>query len=295
MSDKIEGTLMLDGLVEGRLPSQPGAADKLRKWTEFARSAGLHMHLQIDGGTFNILADNQVMDAGQLGPDPVQVVSSALQEMLKIFPPGERGAVSSTLRSVEYRPGEETQTLYVIREDGKVEPQQRTARAITTPSRAPLGRRDRRRLWLTTAGAVGLVALVLVMIVNPGILGRHDQPVRIDPQTVTLDAGRMGQYIQIVGLAAQPPDGMVLTLRRTEHFPVDGAQLDERWRSAESLSQRMAVEALARGYIRAELFSPDGTFYGQADLRIASLREAEQVPFRLPAPRERLGRIVLTW
>jgi len=84
---KTEGTLIIDGLIEGRIPALPAAEDKLRAWVNFARSAGLEFTLNLDGGNFSLLADNSPLPAKQFAPEPSEIISRALSEMLKTIPP----------------------------------------------------------------------------------------------------------------------------------------------------------------------------------------------------------------
>ena len=98
MNKNTQGTIVLDGMIEGRLPSDAKAAETVRHWVEFSKSVNLHFNFEADGGSFNILADNRPVDVSAIGPDPVEVVSSALGELLKAFAPGERSGLFSTLR-----------------------------------------------------------------------------------------------------------------------------------------------------------------------------------------------------
>src|SRR6185295_4506229 len=91
---KIEGTLIIDGLIEGKIPALPGAEDKLRAWVNFARSAGLEFNLNIDGNSFSLLADNSPRPAAKFAPEPSEIISSALSEMLKTIPPADRAKLS---------------------------------------------------------------------------------------------------------------------------------------------------------------------------------------------------------
>src|ERR1051325_3706328 len=135
---KTEGTLIIDGLIEGRLPALPAAEDKLRAWVNFARSAGLEFNLHLDGGSFSLLADNSPHLAKQFAPDPAEIICSAVAEMLKTIPPADRGKLSSTLRSIEYRPHQEVKTLYPITPDGAIDSRQRIVEAQTQPPPPPL-------------------------------------------------------------------------------------------------------------------------------------------------------------
>jgi len=58
MSDKTEGTIVLDGLIEGRLPDDPSIEDKLEQWLEFVGQLGLRFNLEVTGSSFSLLPDS---------------------------------------------------------------------------------------------------------------------------------------------------------------------------------------------------------------------------------------------
>ena len=120
MKEKIEGTVILDGLIEGRVPSDPDAERHLREWIDLARSMKLRFNLETDAGSFSLLADNSAVRAADLERGPAATVSELLTQLLTIFSPDEKPRVYSTLNSVEYGKGMETQTLYSIAPDGTV-------------------------------------------------------------------------------------------------------------------------------------------------------------------------------
>ena len=103
MSDKVEGTVVLDGLLEGKLPPTPDAADRLREWIRDVRSLGVRFSLDIEGGAFSILPENRPISVSAFGEAPADAIVNALNQLLKVFPVGQRGQLFSTLRSVEYR------------------------------------------------------------------------------------------------------------------------------------------------------------------------------------------------
>jgi hypothetical protein len=56
------------------------------------------------------------------------------------------------------------------------------------------------------------------------------------------------------------------------------------------------LDALARGYLRAEIFGEDGTFLGFTDIRVAELRVKSKITIEVRVPRDpRPARIVLTY
>ena len=126
MADKIERTFLLDGLLEGRLPARPGAESDLRGWVRFAGGRGIRLDLVIEGSRFSLLSDNTPRSTDDLEADPATLLAELLGDFLKAFDPPERTGVCSTLRTIEYRPGQEVQTAFAIAPDGKVVTQDRT-------------------------------------------------------------------------------------------------------------------------------------------------------------------------
>ncbi|MCY2927235.1 MAG: hypothetical protein NT031_17740, partial [Planctomycetota bacterium] len=153
MTGRLEGTFALDGLVEGALG---GAGEefrgRLQAWADAARAGGLNL----------------------------------LFDLLKIFPLAQRRNIFSTLRSTEYRPGEEVQTIYAVAPDGSVQMHQRTVSARTEAPPEPLTLKQKLRL-----GAVGLAVAMGVfglssLFVDYGQLVRRlkDSVVAMDPDKV---------------------------------------------------------------------------------------------------------------
>ena len=299
MNKRIEGTIVLDGLVEGKLPALPGAGHKLREWVKFAQQANLHLHLEIDGGNFSILADNTPLRSASLGHDPAETVASALGEMLKVFPPAERGRVCSTLRSIEYRKGREVQTLFAIRPDGSIDPQQRVIEVSTMAPPTPLSRRERFLLGL--GGLLVLLAAFGISAIFVDYRGAwqrlRDQATPLSAETIEVNAPVFEPWFTI-GSRQTGRDGgsLVLTLRRKIDLSLDALSTAAATQPAGDLERRLALDAVARGYVRAELFAADGRFLGSTMIRIAPLHRRETMEISIPLSREpRVTRIVLTY
>jgi len=288
MSQKIEGTLVLDGLIEGRLPDLPDAVPLLREWVGSAASLKLQFHLEIDGNGFNILADNTPVQAEDLGPDPAKTIAGALQELLEAFPAEQQGHILSTLRSVECRRGMEVQTLYAVGANGRIETRQRTVDAATAPPPRELTRTDKLRL-----AGIGVVVALLVFLVSSifvdyrAIVERiFEQITPFDPDKLAVETGSFADYLIVTKKAsAEGGKQAVLTLKRQKAFPKNAADCERLLAGQDkSLSGRLTVEALARGYVRYEFFDKKNEFMGSGLLRVAGLREKETVELALPLP-----------
>lgn len=299
MNPQIEGDLVLDGLVEGRLPPLPGTEQKLRDWVRFVAAAHLPLNLQIDGGQFSLLPDNAPLRAASVGPDPAEVISSAVEQMLKIFPPGERGKVTSTLRSIEVRPGEHIQTLYAIAPDGSVDCRQRSAPAKTKPRTPPLTRRERWRMRIWAAGAILAILAISSIFIDYRAMWRdyrnHHSP--LDAQHITVEFSAFSPFISISSKRLGPDGhGLTLTLERTAAMPASGEQLEAAWRAESSLARRLALESLAKGYARVELFDGRGVYLGTVPIRIQPLLDQPSFDLTIALPQGiRPDRIVITY
>lgn len=300
MSEKLEGTVSLDGLVEGPLPDDPGIEDGLEGWKRAVEPLGLSFHLEIRGGTFSLLPPPRPVPAGPLGAAPHEGIRQALDRLLGLLPAGSRGRVFSTLRSAEYRKGEEVQTLYLIDAQGAVQARSRVVEAATTPapSSLPLPARMRR-------AAVGLVAALAILGVTSlfvdlrGLFGEVADALRpADAGRIPVDADAFRAFFTVEGKRIGSGGGsLVLTLRRTAGHPRTDADLSQAIeRAGRSLPGRLALEAIASGYVRCELFDAEGRFAGFTLERVKGLRDRETIEVAVPLPeRRRIGRIAVTY
>jgi len=319
MGQNIEGTIVLDGLVEGRLPADGDGEDKLRKWVKFAAQSQLVFSLDVQGGSFSILPDNQAVRADAVGPDPGEVVASLLRELQKLFPVSERSKLMSTVRSREYRAGKEIQTLYAFT-PADVKTQARTVDADTVAPEAPLTRREMVRMGVT-AGVVLLALFGISSIfiswgdVFRNFIGRVKVP---DAEKVEVDVGAFGPYLTVDKkriYASKDVLYLELTLKRTAAFPRSDAELNAlttRPSVAPTTAattpstppaaptgpypMRLLIDDLARGEVRLEYADEKGEHLGSAVLRVRGLREKETVSVSIPFPREpRPTRVILTY
>jgi hypothetical protein len=298
---KIEGQIILDGLLEGPIPALPQAMDKIAAWVNFAQQAGLSFKLEMDGGNFTLLVDNTPMPATKLGPEPAEVVMSAVNELLKTFPPADRARVTSTLRSIEHRPKQEVQTVYPITADGVMESQSRTLEAHTYPAvPPPLTRGERIRMGVIGLGAaVAVLALSAVFIDYRGLWWEIERQAR-DPTADEIDIRNtaFNDYFTIEKKEITS-DGrsLRLLLRRTAKFPVstDDVIAATTKPTTQPLEHRLVLDSIARGYVRCEYYNEKGGFQSFTTARIQPLKESERMELLLPlSPEARPKKIVLT-
>ncbi|KKK83038.1 hypothetical protein LCGC14_2797400, partial [marine sediment metagenome] len=170
----------------------------------------------------------------------------------------------------------------------------------TAETPRPMSRTEKIRLGLMglTAAAV-IFAVSSVFVDYRGLFERIAEGVTtLDPKALKLEADTFAEYF-VVEVKAVANGGriLILTLKRTKDFPLDDAACERLLgRKEQSLSARLAVEALARGYVRCEYFDKKGKFLGFTSQRISGLRKAETIELPLPIPREpRPARIVVAY
>lgn len=286
MSEKIEGTLVLDGMMEGVPAGLEDLRDELQRWVDRARELKFPFHLEIDGASFNLLADPNAIEITELSEEPAEAVSVALNAFLEIFPPEQRVVILSTIRSMEYRKGEEIQTVYAVGPDGTIHTRQRIVDADTATPIQPLTRREKIRL-----GIIGLVILaagvgVSVFFVDYPAFFQNviEKLTPLDPDAIDVRAERFADYFSIKEKAKGPgSQSIVLTLQRTETFPKTDEEVNQ---LAEKIKDDFVagetLKAIHRGYLRFELFNKDDEMVKSCERRIADLREKETVEVDLP-------------
>ena len=189
--EKIEGTIVLDGLVQGRLPlGDDQVPRQLHEWVQFVGGMGVRFTLEIRDAAFNLLPDNRATSVKPLGDPPEHALEQALTQLAEVFTGPERAELFSTLRSSEFRPGEEVQTVYTIIE-GRPRIQSRTLPAQTTPPEEPLSIKE--RVKLGAIGAVFALLLLGIALLFPGVRAMFGQVAEIvkplDTAELKIDAG----------------------------------------------------------------------------------------------------------
>jgi len=293
----VEGTITLNGLVEGPLPDDPAYRDWLQQWVRDVAKLGLDFQLEVAGNNYSLLPGNEPRSCAALGDLPHEAICQALEQLINPLPPDVAARVTSTLRSSEYRKGEEVQAVYLVRADGKPHVEQRTVDADTVPPPEPIHLRQLIRPLLV--GVVVLAALFGITSLFVDVPGLARQlidtirPVRVaevDIDNTSYDPFFHAEATEVSSKALK------ITLQRTEAFPTDDPSLQEAADAAEGEIKRwLAVAAIARGYVKCDLFDADSKYVGSATLRIDALRDGPTMNVEVPLnqrSRFRLGKIV---
>lgn len=280
MTARIEGRLAFDGLVEGRMPADEQLHQFVRAWAAKARKEGLDLDVEIEGGQFSLLASPEPLRARRLGDVPAVRVRELLERLVALFPAPREAAFFSTLRSVEIRPGQEVQTVYVIRPDGTVEAPERILDVDTRARPVAPSRRGRvRKVGITALALAALLGVISLFVDGGGLVASlWRQVAPLDVEAIAVDATAFDAYLE-VGAREKGPGGrsLRLTLVRRGAYPTDGAALRRLYAEASNDPEhRLVLDAIARGYARAEILDTDGGFLGYADVRLAGLAEHER-------------------
>jgi hypothetical protein len=299
MSDNIEGSVILDGLLEGRFAGGAFTAADLRQWARKAARRNLHFSIETDGDSFSVLGERREVSAGEIGDDPARAIAEALGELLADMPHPTRASAMSTLRSVEYRKGEEVQTLYVLAPGGAVEVKQRVVDARTTAPMQPLTRGQKVRMALTGLGVALLVFLASSVFVDYRSMFSRIVDNLLPPSAadVAVDAGAYGECFTVAKKElAGGGKALVLTLKRGKAFPLTDQDIQRLFDQAKDVPSRLLADSLARGYVRCECFDKDGKFLYFSMLRISGLRKDQtlEVPVPLPADGVRVAKLAFT-
>jgi hypothetical protein len=299
MSRKLEGTIVLDGLIEARVPAQPDFDQHLRDWLRLMEQMHFRFSLEIDGGSFNLLAASDAVRVADVGQDPVEALTEGMTQLLQVFPDADRGKVVSSVRSTEYRRGAEVQTVYFITPDGQVSTRQRTLDAVTEAPVAPMSAAARTKLIVTgVLVAAILFGISAIWVPYRQLFGQAvAEMTPVDIEKVAVEASAYAPYFTIEKKEySRNPPGIVVTLKRTAAYPLKNEDYNGAREKAATLPQSLALDAIATGYIRCEYFKDKDEFASYGFVRISALRDKETIDVLLPLSREyKPQRIVLTY
>jgi len=229
MSEKIEGTMSLEGLIEGPMPPFPDAQAKMEKWAEGFAGGAVRVNLQVDGTHFSAMPANapvHVKNLAKDGGEPSHAIADSLADLLRLFPPLERGQVFSTLRSIEYRPKLQVQTVYAVGPDGRAATRQQTVPCDTVAAEEPLSRKE-----IIKQGVIGLIAAAAILGISSiwvdyrGIWRR--MTARVEPTTVAVELATFEPYFKINVTGLDRRSGTLeLDIIRTRNYPRQEAEFD---------------------------------------------------------------------
>lgn len=268
---KLEGTFHLDGLIEGPLFSDDDE-QIIRRFIKEARTNGITFHLSIDGGRFSILPDTQPIKLPPAAVSADSTISTCIENWLANYSPPEYSQLMSTLRSVEYLPNRERQTLYGIHPAGKVSIEQRT---VETDTIAPAPPPDTKAIVKNAAFFLMtlcvIVAISAIFVPYRDIFERFWQNVRpYNVEQLQISAQTYTDFFQIDKAQYDKKTRLIkITCTTLQDFPKTTQQLTDAWKNTDnSLPAKLAIESLARGYLLCEFFDSKDKFITHRSCRI---------------------------
>ena len=223
---QFENTYRLEGLIQGPLPPGPDGLTVIKKLTADFNRNGLRLSACFDDSQFKLTAENVTRDTEEIHPLEVDLmVHHALEKLLAAYPADLRMQIFSTLRSREYRPDLEVQSVYLVIYPGQVKVERREVAAEVAPRPAPLSVKNQ---FAYIAAAVGILALlgwastILVEYRDLGeqklstLRGTRVEDLRVDDKTIQ-------DFVRIVDVDVEkaPASFIVLTLRKGTKWPDD--------------------------------------------------------------------------
>jgi hypothetical protein len=287
LGEKIEGTMVIEGILQGRIPPMGDIAAKLREWVTFVGKLGPRFNLDVRANQFSLLPDDKPFSVAGLGAGAEHGLLQALEQLAGLYGPGpERSQLFSTLRSTEYRKGLEVETRYVIA-DGKVHMQSRSSEAETTAPPEPVSARQQLKMGL--AGAAMALVIFGIALLFPGVRAMFGEVFHtarpFDASELTVESGQYDRWFT-VGIDPEKSGrgGVILKIKRTENYPLDDTALDAAYLAEKSVRGRMALESLARGLVRVEYFDEADKLVLEREIRVGDLSKSETIPVFLPLP-----------
>ena len=223
---QFENTYRLEGLIQGPLPPGPDGLSVIKKLTADFNRNGLRLSACFDDSQFKLTAENVTRDTEEIHPLEVDLmVHHALEKLLAAYPAELRMQIFSTLRSREYRPDLEVQSVYLVIYPGQVKVERREVAAEVAPRPAPLSVKNQ---FAYIAAAVGILAFlgwastILVEYRDLGeqklstFRGTRVEDLRVDDKSLV-------DFVRIVetDIAKQPESSIILTLRKGTKWPDD--------------------------------------------------------------------------
>lgn len=290
------GTFLLDGLLQGGSPGE----DELRDWVAEAARSGLNFSLEMEGNRFSLLADNAAYPVSKLRGVALDLAMTQLLESLLALYPAKRATLYSTLRSQEFKPGLEVQSVYLINADGTVKVQSRDV-ASHAPPPVPASPRER-----VLQSAIVLISVLLLIVLASQFLDwRHlfhrMREVTQPNQGVELESALLAPYLGVKLIKVRQLDGFVeLELSRGAQWDASKPEdLDEPVAApgapARSWKDFLAVEAMKRGVVRGVFYDEKGVVIGDVQIGLDALRSAKSFVAEVAIPRSQnaLKRVVV--
>jgi hypothetical protein len=223
---QFENTYRLEGLIQGPLPPGPEGRVVIEKLAADFNRNGLRLTSLFDDCQFTLTAENVTRDTEEIHPLEVDLmVHHALEKLLGAYPQELRMQIFSTLRSREYRPNLEVQSIYLVIFPGQVKVERREVTAEVEPRPAPLSAKNQFGYLLAAVGILALLGWASTSLVEYRDLGEQKlstlRGTRLEDLKV--DDKSLIDFVRVVDVDLEKPPAsfIVLTLRKGTKWPDD--------------------------------------------------------------------------
>ncbi|AQT68579.1 hypothetical protein STSP2_01747 [Anaerohalosphaera lusitana] len=277
---KIEGTYILDGMLEGYI-TDANDEECLRRFLRQAKECKLHFHLSTEGERFTLLPDKKTNRLPQSVESVSSLLKHPLENLLACFAADDAVKFISTLRSIEYSPDTEKQALYCIGPDGGLMIEQRSVPADTVPPAAEMPLEDKLKIGAAAFAILAIVVGISAFFVPYGKIASDIyeglKPYKIED--VSVQAENFHEYFTVEDIDRDRQNNqLILLCRKTPEFPASADKLNEQWlQSRDNLYAAMAVEALARKSLSCEYFDKEGELIGRSICRMRDIDDQPQL------------------
>lgn len=250
MKKPIEGTFVLEGIIEGKIFSVDNTIDD---WIKLASKTGLNFEVEINNNNFNLYPSPNVYYAENFSDEPEILIKHLLSELLKNL--GETENIFSSLRSRQYLDQKERQTLFLVNENTlEVLIQQRDADVQTYKI-------NKNRI----KQAKFLKYLSYILIISISIswgyflkfwpLGSNRIISNTGSNSISIEMNYYDPYIEITQKSFEISNqerNFILTIKKNDKFPTDDSLDNKTLISMTNILSRLAIEDLIRGKINLE-------------------------------------------
>jgi hypothetical protein len=223
---QFENTYRLEGLIQGPLPPGPEGRVVIEKLAADFNRNGLRLTSLFDDCQFTLTAENVTRDTEEIHPLEVDLmVHHALEKLLGAYPQELRMQIFSTLRSREYRPNLEVQSIYLVIFPGQVKVERREVTAEVEPRPAPLSAKNQFGYLVAAVGILALLGWASTSLVEYRDLGEKKlstlRGTRLEDLKV--DDKSLIDFVRVVDVDLEKPPAsfIVLTLRKGTKWPDD--------------------------------------------------------------------------
>ncbi|MCP4180113.1 MAG: hypothetical protein GY756_20305 [bacterium] len=272
MSKKIVGTVILDGIIEGKIENNK-INSLLIEWIDFARSNNLKFYLETSGNSFSILADNNPINLMDFTGDFSSLINNVIEELIKIFPDNSKNKIFSTIRSTEYEQNLEIQSLYNISNNGLIDIQTREIETNTIEQEKPLTLKN--KIIISSFGVFAFITLILISSLfvdyKSFMTNLKKEVIPLNVENIIIDNG-FSSFLNIINIE-KTTGNLIITLKRSDNFPINDKDFDKLILENKSLKDKITIESIYKGYIIYEYFDDEDHFIFSDRIRISGLKD----------------------